>query len=143
MNDVIKKETILNHDIDVVWNAITKAEEISTWFIPADFKAEKGYKYTFTSPPNNKGCTVISGEVKNANPYVLIYTWIVGDTKVETTVKWELEATSNGTKLYLEHSDISNYEGETIVAMFESFNGGWDNCISGLTSYLKQEVNAG
>ncbi len=143
MNDVIKKETILNHDIDVVWNAITKAEEISTWFIPADFKAEKGYKYTFTSPPNDKGCTVISGEVKNANPYLLIYTWIVGDTKIETTVKWELEATSKGTKLSLEHSDISNYEGETAVAMFDSFNGGWDNCISGLTSYLKQEVNAG
>lgn len=143
MNDVIKKETVLNHDIEVVWNAITKAEEISTWFIPADFKAERGYKYTFTSPPNDKGCTVISGEVKNANPYVLIYTWIVGDTKVETTVKWELEETSRGTRLYLEHSNISNYEGETAVTMFESFNGGWDNCISGLTSYLKQEVNAG
>lgn len=143
MIDVIKKETVLNHSIDTVWNAITKADEISTWFIPADFKAEIGYKYTFTSPPNEKGCTVISGEVKKANPYTLIYTWIVADTKVETTVKWELETTANATKLYLEHSDISNYAGDTAIAMFESFNGGWDNCISGLTSYLKQEVNAG
>ena len=143
MNDVIKKEAVLNHAIDTVWNAITKAEEISTWFIPADFKAEPGYQYTFTSPPNEKGCTVISGEVKKASPYTLIYTWIVADTKVETTVKWELETTNEGTKLYLEHSDISNYAGETAVAMFESFNGGWDNCINGLTSYLKEEVNAG
>ncbi|WOD44657.1 SRPBCC family protein [Hwangdonia lutea] len=143
MNDVIKKETVLKHNIDAVWNAITKAEEISTWFIKADFKAEKGYKYVFTSEPNEKGCTTITGEVKKANPYVLIYTWIVGDTKVETTVKWELEATKNGTKLTLEHSDISNYAGDTAIAMFESFNGGWDACISGLTSYLKQEVNAG
>jgi len=143
MIDVIKKETVLNHSIDAVWNAITKADEISTWFIPADFKAEPGYQYTFTSPPNEKGCTVISGEVKKANPYTLIYTWIVADTKVETTVKWELEATNNGTKLYLEHSDISNYAGDTAVAMFESFNGGWDNCILGLTNYLKDEVNAG
>lgn len=134
---------MFNHSINKVWNAISKAEEISTWFIKADFKAEKGYKYTFTSEPNEKGCTVISGEVKNANPYILIYTWIVADTKIETTVKWELTSTHEGTKLYLEHSGISNYNGETAVAMFNSFNGGWDNCISELTNYLKQPVNAG
>jgi len=143
MKDIIKKETLLNHSIDTVWNAISKAEEISTWFIKADFKAEEGYKYTFTSEPNEKGCTVISGEVKKSTPYTLIYTWIVADTEVETTVKWELESTENGTKLYLEHSGITNYAGDTAVAMFESFNGGWDNCINGLTEYLKETVNAG
>ena len=143
MKDIIKKETVLNHSIDKIWNAISKAEEISTWFIPADFKAEEGYKYTFTSPPNEKGCTVISGEVKNANPYVLVYTWIVGGTNIETTVKWELESIENGTKLYLEHSGISSYDGESAVAMFESFDGGWDNCINGLTEFLKETVNAG
>ncbi|MEW4925692.1 SRPBCC domain-containing protein [Algibacter sp. 2305UL17-15] len=143
MKDSIKKEVVFNQPIDKVWNAISRAEEISTWFIPADFKAEKGYQYTFTSPPNEKGCTVISGEVKKASPYLLIYTWIVADTKVETTVTWELSSTPEGTKLNLEHSGISKYEGETAIAMFESFNGGWNNCISGLTSYLKEAVNAG
>lgn len=143
MKDVIKKVVEFNHSIDNVWNAITKADEISSWFIKADFKAEKGYKYTFTAEPNEKGCTVISGEVKNASPYLLVYTWIVADTKTETTVKWALESTPNGTKLTLEHSGISNYAGETAIAMFESFNGGWDNCISGLTTYLKETINAG
>lgn len=143
MKDVIKKEQLFNHPIDAIWNAITKSEEISTWFIKADFKAEKGYQYTFTAEPNEKGCTVISGEIKNANPYILIYTWIVGDTSVETTVKWELESVNGGTKLYLEHSGISNYAGDTAVAMFESFNGGWDNCINELSAYLKELVNAG
>ena len=46
MKDVITKERVFNHSIDTVWNAISKAEEISTWFIKADFKAEKGYEYT-------------------------------------------------------------------------------------------------
>lgn len=137
MKDVITKEVLFNHPIDRIWNAITKAEEISTWFIKADFKAEKGYQYTFTSEPNEKGCTTISGEIKESNPYVLIYTWIVGGTNVETTVKWELKPTENGTKLVLEHSGITNYTDETAVAMFENFNGGWDNCINGLTNYLK------
>jgi len=142
MKDSITKEKVFNHPIDKVWDAITKAEEISAWFIKADFKAEKGYQYTFTASEEN-GCVPITGEVKQANPYVLEYTWIVENTNVETTVKWELETTSEGTKLYLEHSGISNYAGDTAIAMFESFNGGWDGCINQLTDYLKQEVNAG
>ena len=142
MNKTITKEKVFNHSIDQVWKAITKAEEISTWFIKADFKAETGYNYTFTSEPNEKGCTVISGTVKQANPYILVYTWIVADTKVETTVTWKLEDLGDSTKLYLEHSGIENYAGETAIAMFESFNGGWDNCVNLLTDYLKAEVNA-
>ncbi len=143
MNDVITKVHVFSHAIDKVWNAITKAEEISAWFIKADFKAEKGFKYTFTAEPNEKGCTVISGEVKEANPYKLAYTWVLPNTNIETLVTWQLESTKEGTKLNLEHSGISNYEGETAVAMFNNFNGGWDNCISGLTKYLKELINAG
>ncbi|WP_203256015.1 SRPBCC family protein [Hyunsoonleella ulvae] len=143
MKDVITKEVVFSHNIDQVWNAITKAEEISTWFIQADFKAKKGYKYVFTAPPNDNGCTTIHGEIVSATPYTLIYTWIEGSSDVETSVKWELQSTPQGTKLTLEHSGISNYAGETAIAMFQNFNGGWDNCISGLTSYLKNEVNAG
>jgi len=141
MNDVIKKEVVFSHPIDKVWNAISKAEEISTWFLDADFKAEKGYQYTFKS--KSEECEPIIGEVKEANPYRLVYTWIVTGTKAETTVTWELTSTQNGTKLNLEHSDILNYEGETAIAMFENFNGGWDNCISGLIAYLKETINAG
>ena len=142
MKDIISKEHILKHSIDTVWSAITKQEEISTWFIEADFKAEPGYKYTFTAP-EEQNCTQITGEIKKANPYTLIYTWVVAGTDTETTVKWELEKTEEGTKVYLEHSGISNYPGETAVNMFNSFNGGWDNCISELSGYLKKSVHAG
>ena len=142
MKDRIIKEKVFSHPIDKVWDAISKSEEISTWFIKADFKAEKGYNYTFTAS-EERGCLTITGEVKQSNPYVLEYTWIVENTTVETTVTWTLETVGKGTKLHLEHSGISNYAGDTAVAMFESFNGGWDGCISQLADYLKQEVNAG
>ena len=137
MKDSITKEKLFNHPIDTVWNAISKADEISTWFIKADFKAEKGYQYTFSSKPNEKGCTTITGTVKEATPYVLVYTWIVADTNIETTVTWTLESVAEGTKLHLVHSGISNYAGDTAIAMFESFNGGWNGCINQLTDYLK------
>lgn len=141
MKDIIIKEHTFKHPISKVWNAISKAEEISTWFIKADFRAEPGYNYTFTS--TGEDCTEITGVVKEAKPYTLIYTWVVAKTKAVTTVKWFLEETASGTRLLLEHSGISNYEGETAVAMFSSFDKGWANCISELQDYLKQEVHAG
>ncbi|MBT8183299.1 MAG: SRPBCC domain-containing protein [Eudoraea sp.] len=140
MKDIISKEHTFNHPIDKVWNAISKAEEISAWFIKADFKAEPGYNYTFSS--RGEDCTEITGVVQEANPYTLIYTWVVANNKAVTTVKWFLEESEQGTKLLLEHSGISNYKGETAVAMFSSFDRGWANCISELTDYLKQEVHA-
>ena len=86
MKDIISKEHTFNHPISKVWNAISRAEEISTWFIKADFKAEPGYNYTFTASEESN-CTQITGVVKEANPYTLIYTWIVAETRAETTVK--------------------------------------------------------
>ncbi|MEL6810523.1 MAG: SRPBCC domain-containing protein [Bacteroidota bacterium] len=142
MKDVITKEHVFPHAIDKVWKAITVAEEISTWFIKADFKATKGYRYTFTASEES-GCTQITGEIKEADPYRLTYTWMVANTEVETTVTWVLSETAEGTHLHLEHSGISKYAGETAIQMFHSFNGGWDNCVSELDQYLKQAIHAG
>ncbi|AXT55087.1 SRPBCC domain-containing protein [Aquimarina sp. MMG015] len=141
MKDVISKEQIFTHSIDKLWNAISIQEEISTWFLPADFKAEVGYQYTFHSP-DKENCKPIVGTVKEAKPYTLIYTWTIQGTDVETTVVWRLEEIASGTKLSLEHSGISNYDGETAVEMFTSFDGGWDNCIKDLLNYITQEVHA-
>lgn len=141
MNHIIVKKVEFSQPIEKVWSAITKASEISNWFLEADFKAEKGYQYTFNS--SGEECSPIIGEVKEANPYTLIYTWIVKETPAVTVVKWVLTPTETGTSLYLEHSGIENYAGETAVAMFTSFDGGWDNCISGLTTYLKELAHAG
>ena len=141
MNDVITKEHIFSHSIDTVWNAISKGEEISKWFLKADFKPKKGYQYLFTATGDD--CSPIHGEVIEASPYTLIYTWIVTENPVETTVTWRLENVKEGTKLYLEHSGISGYKGETAVTMFNSFNGGWDHCISDLSAHLKKLMYAG
>lgn len=141
MKDVISKEQLINHPIDKVWNAISKAEEISTWFIQADFIAEVGQPYTFTAT-EDKGCMKVTGVIKEATPYTLIYTWIVENTNVETTVKWVLENQGGKTKLYLEHSGISNYPGESAIKMFESFSGGWTSCVEQLQDHLTKSLHA-
>ncbi len=134
MNDIITKEVTLTSDIDTIWKAISVGEEISKWFLTADFNPTKGYKYTFKSPEGD--CDPIVGEVLNATPYTLIYTWIIKGTDTVTTVEWNLEKLPNGTKLRLTHSGIANYGNDSAIKMYESFNGGWDNCINLLSTHL-------
>jgi uncharacterized protein YndB with AHSA1/START domain len=132
MTDQITKQHQFPHPIGKVWEAISRAEEISSWFIQADFKAEVGYRYTFTHEQ-----TKIRGEVLVANPVThLSYTWVVEGTDVVTTVHWKLEENSTGTLLTLEHAGISNYPGENAIVMFNNFSGGWDSCITNLEQYL-------
>ncbi len=134
MKDSITREVIIEHGISQVWDAITNSDEISSWFLKTDFKPEVGFKYTYES--HDDDCAPIYGTVLTADPYILKYTWTVKGTGVETTVSWSLEEHESGTKLVLTHSGISNYDGDTAPKMFESFSGGWDNCIQGLTKYL-------
>jgi uncharacterized protein YndB with AHSA1/START domain len=136
MQDSIIKQHSYNHPIHDVWKAISSAEEISRWFIHADFEAVVGYAYTFKHEQ-----TTITGRVLKANPvHELVYTWIVGGTDVETTVRWQLEASDTGTLLTLEHSGISNYPAETAMVMFENFKGGWASCLTSLFEFLNNKV---
>lgn len=138
MKDSIVKRHQFNSPITEVWNAISRAEEISSWFIQADFKAVAGYQYTFIHEQ-----TVIKGEVLAANPvFELVYTWIIEGTEIETTVSWKLEENNEGTLLTLEHSGISKYPGETAVMMFRNYEGGWNSCVVNLEKYLSDKENA-
>ena len=140
MKDALTKEKTFAHSIDKVWKAISEGEEISKWFIQADFKPEVGYQYTFTASEEH-GCTVVKGRVLEASPYVLKYSWMVGDVPIETIVTWSLEEVEGSTKLTLIHSDIDNYEGETAPEMMGHFDKGWEACISGLIQYFENEIS--
>lgn len=136
MEDVLVKQQQYNSPIQDVWAAITEQERISKWFIKCKFKAEEGFRYSLIS--ENDDCEQVSGTILKVNPvHELVYTWIVAGTQAETTVSWKLEEKDGGTLLTLEHSGISKYpDSDTAIKMFESFNGGWDKCITHLEQYL-------
>ncbi len=141
MKDIIIKEQIFNSSIDSVWQAITVAEEISIWLEPTNFKAIKGFQYVINAKAGD--CPPIVGEVIEASPYTLVYSWVIEANPVRTIVKWVLEEVEGGTKVHLEHSGISSYSGEDVIAMFESFSGGWERCFNGIATHLQIETNAG
>ncbi len=135
MKNKIERTQLYDFPMKEVWNAISSAEEISAWFIKADFKAEVGYKYRFTHENTN-----IVGTVLESDPFHnLVYTWVIEGTGVETTVRWKLEEKDGGTQVTLEHTGIENYPNEEMALnMFNSFSEGWENCFANLGKYLKK-----
>lgn len=139
MKDTITKTHQFSQSIQKVWNAISKEDEISEWFIQAQFQAIEGAEYTFTHEK-----TTIKGFIKKVNPtFLLSYTWEVVGTDVETLVTWQLEERNGGTFLTLTHAGIENYPSEAMVTtMFENFSAGWNSCITNLEKHLKQAAHA-
>ena len=134
----IRKERFYPHSINAVWSAISVQEQLSKWFVNADFKAEVGYQYTFT-----RGENTITGEVLDVQPpHLLTYTWVIGDPNVITTVKWELQEVDGGTLVIIDHTGISGYASDQIAAAtFNHFNHGWEDCTNRLAKHLQQDVH--
>ena len=135
MQHTITKEQFYKAPIRKVWEAITDEQQISAWFIKADFKAEVGYEYTFTHEQ-----TMVTGEVTEVEPlHRLVYTWIVGETTAVTTVQWLLAEEDGGTLVTIIHSGFENYPDDTVSSMFTSSQKGWDVVLNELEDYLKTE----
>ena len=135
MSKKVEKQHFYKSPISEVWEAISDQDQISAWFIQADFKAEIGYEYTFKHED-----TTVTGKVLESDPVTnLVYTWIVGGTEVETEVRWTLEEKDGGTLLTIRHTGFENYSEETAVSMFSSTQKGWDAVIKELTTFLSEK----
>lgn len=135
VKDTIEKTQWYAHSIDTVWNAITETEQVSQWLVPTDFKAEVGASYTLKNPKDD--CDMVRGEVLEASPYTLVYSWINETCKeVVTLITWNLVEENNGTTLNMVHSGISQYDNDTAPDMIESYTGGWERCFNNLGEIL-------
>lgn len=137
MKKKITLERSFNQPIEKVWEAISDENEISKWFLPAKFKAEIGFQYTFTHV-HDQGTTYITGEVLTVDkPNTLSYTWESSGSDVNTTVIWNLKEEDGITKLMLEHESHDNEDNNPNVGkMFEEFSNGWPEVIGNLEKYL-------
>jgi uncharacterized protein YndB with AHSA1/START domain len=117
--------------IDDVWSALTTAERIARWFLPVSGDLRPGGTFQLKG---NAG-----GEIRVCDPpRRLQLTWIMGEAPSEedsSIVEVRLEATSNGTRLELEHAAVVPPE------MWSQFGPGavgvgWDLALLGLALHL-------
>lgn len=126
-------EKIYQYPIDKVWNAITNPEALAKWFVPGKFEAVEGSEYSLA----NESAKVKGKILKVTKPVLLIYTWIAGDTEVETVVQWKLEKTDDGTKLTIIHEGMEKLE-KSYPSLIEKFGQGWTYVVGAIETYLNE-----
>ncbi len=130
MKKDVRKKKFINHPIEEVWEALSREEKLSEWFMKASFKAEEGFKFEFTEPSGKK----FTGEILTAqNPINLAYSWNDSNLDYTTYVWWKLATKRNGTLLELEHSGFKGFN-DYFGGFRYSFK--WNKQIKKLNKYL-------
>lgn len=113
-----------------VWNAISTADQISEWFIQAEFEPAEGFQYTFTHED-----TTITGTVLRCEPPALLeYTWNVSGIEGETKVLWRLTEVDAGTHVEIVHHGLDAL-GDAAAVMGGKFSEGWVQALDGLSEH--------
>ncbi|MFD2992501.1 SRPBCC domain-containing protein [Fictibacillus nanhaiensis] len=119
----IKQTATFNAPIQKVWDSVSTAEGMSSWFMPNDFKAEEGHKFHIQSPFGPSPCKVLVID----EPHKLSFAW---DTD-GWVVTFLLEEKGDQTEFTLIHSGWK--EEDAIVGKVnqkaqdvrDRMNGGW------------------
>lgn len=120
------KTVVLNAPIQKVWEKVSTAEGISTWFMENDFKPEVGYEFTIQSPFGPSPCKVLEVDP----PHKLSFSWDV-DGWVVTFLLKEID---NQTEFTLIHGgwdqiDTITKAGQDSSVIRERMNGGWESIV--------------
>ena len=108
----IHAERIYPHPIDRVWEAIATREGLAAWLMPNDFEPVQGKRFQF----HWKKCVGWRGYVECEvlavePPHRLVFSWIGDEKQKATTVSFELQAVSGGTKLTFAHTGFEGLGG--------------------------------
>ncbi|RZT23586.1 SRPBCC family protein [Fictibacillus sp. BK138] len=119
----IKQTVVFDAPIQKVWNSVSTAEGMSSWFMPNDFKAEEGHEFHIQSPFGPSPCKVLLID----EPNKLSFSW---DTD-GWVVTFLLKEQGDQTEFTLIHSgwkdeeEIVGKAGEKSSVIRDRMNGGW------------------
>jgi uncharacterized protein YndB with AHSA1/START domain len=145
-NFTINVSKVIDGNIDTVWNALTKEEELKQWYAPAEMtmpSAETdlrvGGNFTWTVRDAEGNDYTAKGEFKEVvadgdeRKIVQTWTWVMGshDQEHTTLLTTTLERLSdNQTKVTMLHENIPSQE------EFDSQNAGAQEVLDGLQRYI-------
>jgi uncharacterized protein YndB with AHSA1/START domain len=147
MERTIKLKTVLPYSPDKVWQALTDAKFLGSWFMKNDIKPELNHYFTFQMAPQKGWNGITHCEITSIKPLKHIaYTYrgeatgekalacagIHSDaadkitkgifTKLDTVLSFNIESTCGGTILTMEHS---GYKGLKLFIVSLIMQMGW------------------
>lgn len=146
--DTIRREIVLPHPQEEVWEALTTREILAEWLHPNDFEARVGHRFAFQVPAkpeaNFPGLTVRSEVLELEPRRKLVLAWNAEPPVAETRISFLLEPDGpegNATRLRFEHTgfDLGHPFGKHA---FKGADYGWkvllDQLAAGLADRLKK-----
>ncbi|MET3193898.1 SRPBCC domain-containing protein [Bacillus sp. OAE603] len=130
----IKQTVVYNAPIQKVWNFVSTAEGISSWFMPNDFQAVVGHEFHLQSQFGPSPCKVL--EVDEPNKITFTWDldgWFVSFLLKEVGDKTEFTLIHGGWK---PADEILPKPQQKSGEIRERMNGGW----VGLVARLKEVV---
>jgi len=135
-------DIICSNPVENVWRAITNSKEMKEWYfhVPG-FRAEPGYKFQFSSDPNEERQYTHFCKVTECIPMKkLSFTWQYNHYETLTLVTFELfEMIDGKTTLRLIHEGLDSYPESDPDFSKSSFIDGWKWIIEvALKSHLEK-----
>jgi uncharacterized protein YndB with AHSA1/START domain len=123
----IRKTLILNASIQKVWETVATQEGIQSWFMPNDFEAKLGHRFTLETPYGPQPCQVLELDP----PHLLTFSWGEFGWRVTFQLK-ELEGKTEFTLIHAgwgEADQIIPESGETMETVRKRMDGGWEGIV--------------
>ncbi|MFF2500927.1 SRPBCC domain-containing protein [Peribacillus sp. NPDC058075] len=124
----IKKTVILEAPIQKVWDTVSTAEGIATWFMPNDFQPKVGHEFHVQSPFGPSPCKVTELDA----PHRLSFSWDTDGWFISFILK-ELEGKTEFTLIHggwKEPETILPKPNEKSSVIRERMNHGWEQIVN-------------
>lgn len=107
MRDIVI-DRIIPFPREMVWEALTDADQLSAWLMPNDFRPVAGHAFTFRTKPAPGFDGIVHATVEAIEPPSrLAITWKGGG--IDTLVTFELEEAGGRTRLRLRHEGFRGF----------------------------------
>lgn len=138
-DNIVRKSFFFSAPRALVWSFLTEKDKLAEWLHPAKANFELGQDFTLLSKVvDGEQSEICWGKVLEMNkPSNLKFTFTIKPLNgVITTVSWELEEVSGGTKLTLIHDGISGTDDASTLGILTALDGGWDGHLVRLRTAL-------
>lgn len=132
----IKQTIIFNAPIQKVWETVSTADGIASWFMPNDFKPEVGHQFHLQSPFGPSPCKVL--EIEEPNKIVFSWDtdgWIVSFILKDLGDQTEFTLIHGGWK---EDETVISKANEKSSVIRERMGNGWVGIVQKLKTLVEE-----